>query len=245
MSASIEAFAVTYLEKNPLHHMDMLVPIRRGSAEIISANPRGVLLFETASSAHMLTVSAPRHAAEFFDLIKSPGLMTVHQDFLTKEAVQRFGLCEFLRCNQAAWLHPAPPPIPETDCSIEVLNPEMAEAVCDLYSHDIGLEYIRGRILAGELFGAFRDGVLVGFAGLHEEGSMGMLEILPTFRRRGLATALGAYLCSWLLERGLTPFSQFTLDNTASRRLHEKAGFSVSTELVCWLQPPHSIYPSS
>lgn len=241
MSASFEAFAITYLEKNPLHHMDMLVPIRRGSAEIIAANPHGVLLLEQQSGAYMLTVSAPWHAAEFLDQIENPSLMTVHQDFLAREAARRFGLCEFLRCNQAAWLHPTPPPIPEADCHIEALKPEMAEAVCAMYSHDIGLEYIRGRILAGKLFGAFRDDVLLGFAGLHEEGSMGMLEVLPAFRRQGLAAALGAYLCGWLLERGLTPFSQFTLDNTASRRLHEKAGFSVSTELVCWLESPRPV----
>lgn len=238
MPALFEASALTYLENNPLHHIDMLVPIRRGSAELIAANPRGVLLFERQSGAYMLTVSASRHAAEFLDQIKNPSLMTVHQDFLAEEAARRFGLCEFLRCNQAVWLNPAPPAIPETECHIEALPPEMAETVCGLYSHNIGLEYIRGRILAGELFGAFRDGVLMGFAGLHEEGSMGMLEVLPAFRRKGLATALGAYLCGWLLERGLTPYSQFTLENAASRRLHEKAGFSLSSELVCWLGQP-------
>lgn len=63
MPALSEAFAVTYLEENPLHHMDMLVPIRRGSAELIAANPRGVLLLERQSGAYMLTVSAPISAA--------------------------------------------------------------------------------------------------------------------------------------------------------------------------------------
>ena len=40
--------------------------------------------------------------------------------------------------------------------------------------------------------GAFLDGVLAGLIGIHEEGSIGMLEVLPAYRRRGLGYALEA-----------------------------------------------------
>lgn len=40
--------------------------------------------------------------------------------------------------------------------------------------------------------GAFLDGVLAGFIGIHEEGSIGMLEVLPAYRRRSLGYALEA-----------------------------------------------------
>lgn len=49
MTRHLEAIAKAYLERNALHHMDMLQPIRRGSAEVLAANPRGVLLIEKAS----------------------------------------------------------------------------------------------------------------------------------------------------------------------------------------------------
>ena len=39
-------------------------------------------------------------------------------------------------------------------------------------------------------FGAFVDGQLAGFVGEHSEGSMGMLEIFPAYRRRGLGYSL-------------------------------------------------------
>ena len=114
---------------------------------------------------------------------------------------------------------------------------DMAADLHSLYSHEIGREYIECRLAAGEMFGAFKDGELAGFIGLHEEGSMGMLEVLAAFRRMGVGSLLVATLCRFLMERGLTPFSQFTVDNLASRALHESMGFSISTEFVFWLEP--------
>lgn len=237
MLKHLEMSATAYLERNALHHMDMLQPIRRGSAEVLAANPRGVLLLEKVSRTHMLTVEAPEYAEEFLGQIENPYLMAVHQEVLAEEAARRFGLRPTMCCHQAAWLRPAPPPVPETPFRVEALGMDMAADIHALYSHDIGREYVEGRLAAGEMFGAFRDGKLAGFIGLHEEGSMGMLEVLPAFQRMGVGTLLVAFLCGRLMEGGLTPFSQFTLDNLASRRLHEAMGFSISTDLVYWLEP--------
>ena len=237
MTRHLEAIAKAYLERNALHHMDMLQPIRRGSAEVLAANPRGVLLIEKASRTHMLTVQSPEYADEFLSQIENASLMAVHQECLVEDAARRFNLQPTMRCHQAAWEHPDAPNVPEIPFSIEALGMDMAAHIQVLYSHDIGREYIEGRLAAGEMFGAFKDGELAGFIGLHEEGSMGMLEVLPAFRRMGVGSLLVATLCRFLMERGLTPFSQFTVDNLASRALHESMGFSISTEFVFWLEP--------
>lgn len=47
-----------------------------------------------------------------------------------------------------------------------------------------------GRLRAGVMLGAFLRDRPAGFIGLHEEGSMGMPEVLPEFRRMGVARAL-------------------------------------------------------
>ena len=237
MPMDIERSAIAYLEKNALHHMDMLQPIRRGSTEVLAANPRGVLLYEKASRTHMLTVEAPEYAEEFLGQIDRATLMAIHQEYLVGEAAQLFNLQPTMRCHQAAWMRPAPPVLPETPFHVEALSMDRCETVHALYSHDIGREYVEGRLAAGEMFGAFRDESLAGFIGLHEEGSMGMLEVLPAYQRMGVGTLLVAFLCARLMERGLTPFSQFTVDNLASRKLHESMGFSISSENVFWLEP--------
>ena len=86
-----------------------------------------------------------------------------------------------------------------------------------------------------DTFGAFVGGALAGFIGTHAEGSMGMLEIFPEYRRRGLGCALEAGLIRRLLERGEIPFCQVIEGNEASMRLQEKLGMTFSDEPVYWM----------
>ena len=68
------------------------------------------------------------------------------------------------------------------------------------------------------------DGALAGFAGIHQEGTMGLLEVLPQFRRRGLAEVLEVGLIAQQLHRGLLPYCHVRLGNTASEALQTKLG---------------------
>lgn len=230
--------ALDYLEKDPVHHMDMLQPIRRGTAEIVAADAEGVLLRETVSQAYLLTTQTPKAAARFMRLIERVSLMAIHQDYAMDEVERRFGLKATMRCHQAVWPHPAPPSLPPSPFCMGALSSDTADDICRLYGHDVGLDYIKGRLLAGEMFGAFYESQLAGFIGLHAEGSMGMLEVMTLFRRRGVGSQLIAYLCRRLLERGLVPFSQFTVDNVSSRKLHERLGFSITEKYIQWLELP-------
>ena len=68
------------------------------------------------------------------------------------------------------------------------------------------------------------DGALAGFAGIHQEGTMGLLEVLPQFRRRGLAEVLEVGRIAQQLRRGLLPYCHVRLGNTASEALQAKLG---------------------
>lgn len=79
------------------------------------------------------------------------------------------------------------PDLPEPDEAVEIreLDETYAanvEAHYHLY-HDEA--YIRERIASRQMIGAFLDGELAGFAGVHNDGGMGMLEVLEPFRKRG------------------------------------------------------------
>ena len=108
--------------------------------------------------------------------------------------------------------------------------------VCEHYSKsDIGgLEHIRQAIGAGML-GAFVDGTLAGFAGFHSEGSIGLLEVLPAYRRRGLGEALLRGAVRLALERGQYAFGQVLIDNAPSLALQKKVGMTVAREPLYWL----------
>lgn len=79
------------------------------------------------------------------------------------------------------------------------------------------------------------DGACAGFAGFHEEGSIGMLEVLPAWRRRGLGELLLRAGGKPALERGALPFAQVIEDNAPSLDLQQKAGLTLSGTRMFWL----------
>jgi len=229
--------AIRYLAVNSITYTDMIEPIRRGTAEVLSANENGVLMLETNSGIYMIAADTSEDGVRLLSLVKNPELMSIHRRGTANEAMRRYGMAVTMECYTAVWTDQLPPAAPFSAFDICELKAEHVQFVTDLYKHpNIGSWYIEGRIAAGEMFGAFSGNDMVGFIGLHEEGSMGMLEVAGKFRRQGVATCLISYLCAWLMMRGRTPFSQFTTDNSPSRSLHEHMGFEISIDPVYWLE---------
>ena len=87
------------------------------------------------------------------------------------------------------------------------------------------------------VLGAFPTGSNqpAGFVGFHEEGSIGMLEVLPAWRRRGLGELLLRAAVNRALERGALPFAQVIEDNAPSLALQQKAGLTLSGTRMFWL----------
>ena len=89
------------------------------------------------------------------------------------------------------------------------------------------------------MIGAFLGEYLVGFVGQHEEGSMGLLEVLPEYRGKGFGKALLAAAVNWQLERGQIPYSQIIDGNIKSYQLHQSMGFLITPQVsVYWLAEP-------
>ena len=63
------------------------------------------------------------------------------------------------------------------------------------------IETLEERLRSGMMYGAFADGKLAGFIGMHAEGSMGILEVFEEFRRQGIAEALERHLINRILEK--------------------------------------------
>ena len=99
---------------------------------------------------------------------------------------------------------------------------------------------VRERFLAKAMFGAYiraEDGTeaFAGFIGKHEEGSVGMLTVLPEYRGQKIALALESYMINRELEQGFTPYGQVCEDNTASIKLQQKVGLCFSKTPVFWV----------
>ena len=226
--------ALAYLGRDPLFYMDMLEPLRRGTAELLYAEEDGVLLCESGGI-HMMSAAGPAAAERCFALLSRCAMLVGHELWYKAEAVRRFGLHEEQICYQAAWLAPEPPAAAPFGGELRLLGEEMAQWVYDHYSHPFGgVAYMQGALRRGML-GAFVDGACAGFAGFHEGGSIGMLEVLPAYRRRGVGEALLRGAVRLALERGQYAFGQVFTDNQASLALQRKVGMSVSRERLFWL----------
>ena len=95
--------------------------------------------------------------------------------------------------------------------------------------------YVKERLGAGVVIGAFVDGELAGFTGIHSEGAMGMLEVFEPFRRRGIAYALEICQINRELAKGHTPYAQIFSDNEKSLALQKKTGLKISGGRVYWI----------
>ena len=228
--------AMDYLQQEALLHIDMLETIRRGKAEIVEASPKGVLLYHIESDVYMISTQDVNAAQSMISRIQSAQLFVAHQPFCLPLIEQRLGLHPSLTCVQAAYLK-AEPVVTAVDAAarIERLDESHLTFISTWYSHVQDPEYLLERLNAGVIYGAYVEGALAGFIGEHAEGSIGMLEILPQFRRRGLGEQLEGYKTNQHLQAGFVPFGQIAVGNTPSLKLQRKLGYTISEDTITWL----------
>jgi tRNA (guanine37-N1)-methyltransferase len=241
-------------------YIDMTELIKRGRARLIYEDEYEVCLKDKYSGAYFYAMDKKRDAAlncaiEAIkaDAIKHSNTGKEHFFVLHQiEAVEPFGtklLAQtFMECRQCVYTRREKVPVKGlyvTDSTrgldagsekpvIRRLGVEYAKAVYDNYDLAESMEYIRERIEKGMIFGAFAKDKLAGFVGYHAEGSIGMLEVLPQFRRRGIGRALEVFIINHCIESGYTPYGNVVVGNEVSERLQESIGLYFSKTNIFW-----------
>jgi len=225
--------ALQYLQRDPILHMGMIEPIRRGTAEVLFADASAVLIHEIKSGAYMLSADTQRIGEALLDTVPQGSLWTVHQPFMVKPVRDRYGLRNTYECLQAVYLSPR-----KLDARgalrIAPLDMAYAAQISEKYRMAT-LEELQDIIRDGSLYGGFLGDELAAFGGFHKEGSIGMLEVFPPYRRRGFAVQLESRLVNLLLSQGRVPYAQIFPDNEQSVRLHKKLGFQFSAQTLFWM----------
>ena len=141
-------------------------------------------------------------------------------------------------CRTFAYLNKMPP-LPSGDITIKRLAPSLAELVHSVYCGDdedgYSVKDIENIMRNMGVFGAIVDGKLAGFIGRHNDGSMGMLEVFDTFRRRGIGQELEKFLIGYIMTFMRVPHCDVYLDNPASLALQEKLGLTPSGGYTFWV----------
>lgn len=141
---------------------------------------------------------------------------------------------ECFECLQAVYTG-GPISIVRDDVLVRQLDISDMPFILENYHHPGSNEdHIRER-LNDYMAGAFIGGKCAGFTGIHEEGAMGLLEVLPEYRRRGIAELLEAHLINWCLQNSRLPYCHVLTNNTASIALQKKLKLTLDEKPLYWL----------
>ena len=216
-------------------YADMIDWVTRGVAEIMVAGESGVLL-RSQSDVCMMTASDQASAHQMLEMIGATNctLMVAHDDISVALVPEHFTVKHRTSCWSSVFLGSHLPEISRPDLRIETLGPQWLEVITANYDMD-SHEYLRRRVDARVMLGAFRDQQLLGFIGQHSEGAMGILVVLDEHRRQGIAEYLLSHLTNRLLSQSRIAYDHIIVGNQASEALQRKLGFTISTRTLSWV----------
>ena len=226
---------LAYLERGGALTIDMTEAVRRGRSELLYAAPDAVLL-KTRGWLMLLacdTVEAGVRALAHRDA--SCDSIVAHSE-AARDAVKAVipSFTHVNPCWQAYYAGKELRPVPDV-CEVRPFRREDIPFLLEHYDVIRSPEYFEERIDENELFAGYRDGKLCAFIGFHDDGSGGMLEVLPEFRRLGIGSALEVFLHNEALRRGWTPYGQIFVGNEASRKLQQSLHMVMSDGEIYWM----------
>lgn len=228
------------LDRDPLLYFDLTETVRRGDGRLIYVCPTGALAAysnyaKDGQDTGFTMFAADLPTAEFLCslLPSSTDYVTVHEDFYGPLLQNRFGLRLGQPCWQMVYPGTAALPLPELGLDVRQLDLSHLSQVSAHYSIG-GDEYLTWLLERGALYGAFQDDTLCGFIGRHAEGTIGLLEVFPQYRRQGAATLLQTFMTNLELSRGHVPYGQVFDGNEPSLALQRSLGFHRSKGQLFW-----------
>lgn len=230
-----------FLEKDKVLNGEMLELISRNEANILYSEEDGVLLMEKAIvdgyACYEMSAASEEAAVKMAGLIsyrRGFDLM-LHQNQFANAVKDCLGLEDknTLPCAVEIYMEKEAPALMNV-AGIDIKPLTMADFNFVCKNYDSGSEYIKDRIKYG-MFGAYDNGKCVGFIGFHHDGSIGLLEVIPQYRKRGIGKALMARVINRAMKENRIVFSHVVLGNDVSLAFHKSIGFTKIDSEVCWI----------
>ncbi len=230
----------SYLARDPVLYLDLTDTVRRGEGWVVDACSTGALVafknYERQGHPTGFTLCAadlPTARAMLAHLPEDLEFIVAHEEHYLSLIQERFPTADFHPSLQMGYLSHKPLPLPDLGIQIRPLETLHLPSVLEHYPLG-GETYLCWLIERRELYGAFKANALLGFMGRHAEGTLGLLEVLPQYRRQGVATLLQSFMTNLELSRGHIPYGQVFLDNGPSLALQQRLGFQPSKGTLFW-----------
>ncbi len=224
-----------YADKNPMLYTGILQIINRGTAEILENIDEGIFVRDTVSGVCMLACSSYDLACSWLTAHEDTGysVLAVYSADVADFSRRKYGFTGTLECYQAVYTGKTRPEI-SSDLVIRPADMNDFDAVSAIYDK-ITAEELKQVISRKELFIGMCGNEMAGFAGRHLEGSIGILEVLPEYRKRGYGKALECFMINYMLSKGLYAFCQVETHNQVSLSLQKKLGYDITNEKIYFL----------
>ncbi len=220
---------------DPACYEEIAQTIRRGAGRVIAARELGVLVHHTRADLYMLAGEA-NTMESLCDCIPSDASdILIHGDMPPQQVQdirKRFGRDHVLPFILYAYYGALPPK--EEAFDIRVLGVDALDFLYENYGHATR-DYLAQRLDDGVMIGAYVDGELAAFIGEHVEGAMGLLHVMPQFRRHHMGFALERADIRTTMLRGNVPFCQVAPGNQASRSLQARLGMTQARQMLYWI----------
>lgn len=231
----------TLRKKGKILYIDMIESLRRARGEVIYENGEGIIIKDEGAGVIMLAALEETASDRLIEEIpKEKGVwqFIIHQKCLLKEMEKHFCISKVINMKQMAYTERTPVPavkrIRDRGIDFRALTVFYLGEVLSHY-HMAPEDYLRERLLSGCIIGAFIEDKLVGFAGVHQEGSIGMLEVYEEYRHQGIGEALEAHMINLHISAGYTPYGEVVTGNAASMSLQEKLKLRIAKEEIYWV----------
>ncbi len=230
------------IDRDPLLYIDVTEAIRRGIGEVLFADDRSCLIgFPHGDHpiTEFTTICSDLDGAErIFPRLpwERDILVAIHEEHCLPYLRENYRVKPFLgeTFHQMAYLKQTPPLLPDSPFAVRPLDVSYLPQVAAIHKEE-DAEYLRDRLEAGVMLGAFDGDVLAGFIGVHREGAMGLLQVRPDYRCRGIGKLLELHQISRHLARGETPYGSVLTTNAASLALQRSLGMTPSVPTFHWL----------
>lgn len=221
------------LSRKKREYIHIMECLRRGCGEVLYAEGGNLLVYNFRGGSCSILAENEEMGRKLFAMLpKDTRSLIVVQPFLKELYCKEFGCEEHCACCQVCYTRKTRLKVSHKD--IRRLDMEAQPYVAQHY-HMGDTQYVTDRIQAGAMYGAFVEGRLAGFIGIHDDGSSGMLYVDEKYRRRGLGEALEAFLINVQLDQGYIPYGHVILGNEVSMRLQERLGQICSEGRLWWL----------
>lgn len=213
-------------KRQNIHMMELL---HRGLGEVAYEKNTNVLL--KFNNLYMIYATDENSARELLANVPESAMLITTQEFIRDLLEKEFNKTGFCKCSQAVCTRKEALPVRHRN--IKQLDISYLEYILEHYNSSE--EHMKERLEAGVLYGAFEEDKIIGFIGVHNEGSMGMLFVEEEYRKQGIGASLESYLINLQISNGFTPYCHIIEGNEKSLALQEKLGLYVADTPLWWI----------